>query len=81
MEKKEFNLKENWTLIAHPDCSVFEDITKPSSYYIMDWDRDSLMIISVKEHSYEIENLMYGIKHKVNLANRTITILHEPEEN
>jgi hypothetical protein len=80
MAKKQFYLKENWTIIAHPDCCVFEDISNPGNYCIMDWDKVSLMIISVEDHAFETENLMYGMKHKVNFFNKTITILHEPED-
>lgn len=79
MDKKEIPLKENWTLITHPDCSVFVDITDPNRYSVKDWDNNSIVTISVNKNSYKFECSMYGLNHKVNISKRTITLLHEPE--
>lgn len=79
MDTKEIPLIYNWTLIIHPLCSAFVDMTNPDKYTIFDWDNDHFATIAVDEYSCTFLNISFGVTHEINVNQRTITLFHEPD--
>lgn len=76
----EFPLSNHWTLVAHESCSVYVSTKNPDKFAVLDWDEETILTISTKENSFEIHSSMFNLKHKANISNRTITLIHEPDE-
>lgn len=77
---KETPLSNGWTLVAHETFSVYVSIDNPNKFCIHDWDDDQSLTLVTEENSFEVPCTRYNSKFKVNLSNRTFTLLCEPDE-
>ena len=72
------SLNHDWTLFVHSDCSVFVNVTDEDKYVVIDWDNDTIATLSVDENVCVFLGTYYGLKHEVDVLERTITLYHEP---
>ena len=72
---KEYSLTNGWTLLLHESCSAFTDHSNRS--VVLDWDLDAVLVITTTEGGIEVSNSTYGLKHKVDIINKTFILLHE----
>lgn len=75
---KDFSLSNNWKLQAHEKCTLFTD--NNDRFILLDWDLDTVLILTTTENSLDIENCNYDIRHTINISDRTLTLFHEPDE-
>lgn len=80
MKTREFPLSHHWTLVAHETFSVYVSVDNPNKFSINDWDDDATLTLSTEENTFEVHKARYDTAFKVNLSNRTITVLLKPDE-
>ncbi|WP_107950764.1 hypothetical protein [Lysinibacillus parviboronicapiens] len=80
MKTKKTALSNGWTLVAHETFSVYVSIDNPNKFCLHDWDDDQTLTLTTEEDSFEVLKNRYDSAFKVNLSNRTFTLLLQPDE-
>ncbi|KMY32024.1 hypothetical protein ACZ11_07590 [Lysinibacillus xylanilyticus] len=77
---KKTALTNGWTLLAHETISVYVNMDNPNKFCIHDWDDDLALTLTSEEDSVEVHRNTYNVITKISISDRTITFLHEPNE-